>query len=212
MREEFKVYQGVFDDFTIKTLYTLSLKHFETIEGPIKTGKEADVYSLLTEKGRVAAKIFRIETSNFKTMREYIIGDNRFPYIRKGKRKMVFAWAKKEFSNLQRAIDMGIRAPEPIAFKNNVILMEFIGNEKPAIAAKDNPPKNKEKWRKIINNYMETMKKYDFVHGDLNEFNVLNHKEEPILIDWAQAVFKEHPLYEKMWKRDMKNVKRWLSG
>lgn len=212
MREDFKVYQGVFDDFTIKTLYKLSLKHFDRILGPIKTGKEADVYSLERDGKKIAAKIFRIKTSNFKIMREYIIGDKRFPYIGKGKRKMVFAWTKKEFSNLQNAKAMGIRAPEPIAFKNNVLLMEYVGDKKPAPTAKDNPPKNREKWREILWGYVGIMEKKGFVHGDLSEFNVLNHREKPMVIDWAQAVFKDHPLYKKMLERDKKNLRRWLGN
>ena len=78
MREEFKIYQGVFDDSTIKTLYSLSIKHFDIILGPIKTGKEADVYALKKGDGKIVAKIFRTDTSNFKRMRDYIFGDERF--------------------------------------------------------------------------------------------------------------------------------------
>ncbi len=212
MREEFKVYQGVFDNFTIKTLYELSKKYFDIIGGPIKTGKEADVYFVLKGKEKIAAKIFRINTSNFKRMRDYIIGDDRFPYIGKGRRKLVFAWTKKEFANLQTANKIGIMAPKPIAFKNNVLLMEFIGNENPAPTAKENPPKNKKEWAEIICRYMKKMEKHGFVHGDLNEFNVLNFNEKPVIIDWAQAVFKEHPLFEKMMERDKENVRKWLGG
>jgi RIO kinase 1 len=210
MREDFKVYQGVFDDFTIKTLYELSIKHFDSIGGPIKTGKEADVYSLISEKGKIVAKIFRIKTSTFRNMKDYIIGDERFPRIGKGKRKMVFAWTQKEFSNLQKAREMGISTPEPISFKNNVLLMEFIGKNEPAPMAKEKPPKQKEKWREMMWKYLRIMEKNDFVHGDLNEFNVLNNKEKPVVIDWAQAVFLGHPLYDKMLRRDEENIRRWL--
>ena len=125
---------------------------------------------------------------------------------------MVFAWTKKEFSNLQKALEIGIRVPSPIAFKNNVLLMEFIGNKDPSPIAKDKPPKNKNKWKNIITEYVEKMEKKGFVHGDLNEFNVINHRERPVLIDWAQSVFRKHPLYEEMLERDKKNLKRWLGN
>lgn len=212
MREDFKIYQGVFDDSTIKTLYKLSLKHFDRILGPIKTGKEADVYSLKKGHGKIAAKIFRTKTSGFKNMRKYIIGDDRFPYIGKGTRRMIFAWTKKEFSNLHNAKEMEIQAPQPIDFKKNVLLMQYIGDEKPAPTAKDMPPKNKKKWRKILWGYVKKMEKKGFVHGDLNEFNVLNHHGTPVVIDWAQAVFKNHPLYKKMLERDKENLTRWLGN
>ena len=43
-------------------------------------------------------------------------------------------------------------------------------------------------------------------HGDLSEYNILNVREKPQIIDVGQAVPKEHPMYEELLKRDMKNI------
>jgi len=40
---------------------------------------------------------------------------------------MVKQWAEKEVRNLKWIRKSGIRAPEPFVQKNNIILMEFIG-------------------------------------------------------------------------------------
>ncbi|NIW52844.1 MAG: serine protein kinase RIO, partial [Candidatus Korarchaeota archaeon] len=40
---------------------------------------------------------------------------------------LIYAWAQKEFKNLQRAMDAGVRVPEPIAISKNVLIMSFIG-------------------------------------------------------------------------------------
>ena len=42
-------------------------------------------------------------------------------------RSLVFAWAQKEFRNLTEARKAGVRVPRPIAVRNNVLLMEFVG-------------------------------------------------------------------------------------
>lgn len=50
---------------------------------------------------------------------------------------MVKQWAEKEVWNLKRIWKSGIKAPEPYVQKNNIILMEFIGevNGDDAVAA-----------------------------------------------------------------------------
>jgi RIO kinase 1 len=40
---------------------------------------------------------------------------------------MVRLWAEKEYRNLSRLYTNGIPCPKPIALKNHVLVMEFIG-------------------------------------------------------------------------------------
>lgn len=44
-------------------------------------------------------------------------------------RKMVRLWAEKEMRNLKRLVAAGIRAPDPIEVRENVLPMTFIGNK-----------------------------------------------------------------------------------
>ena len=76
-KEHFKIHEGVFDTKTLKLLTSLANKrYFKTLDHPISTGKEADVYRATTKDGFIAVKMYRIETSKFvKTMHKYIDGD-----------------------------------------------------------------------------------------------------------------------------------------
>src|SRR6056297_1825676 len=71
--DQFKVEQSVFDDATFAAIYKLVQDgHVEAFGGPISTGKEANVYEALGAEDRdVAVKIYRINASNFRQMREY---------------------------------------------------------------------------------------------------------------------------------------------
>ena len=40
----------------------------------------------------------------------------------------MYLWAKKEFRNLSECFDAKIPVPKPIDVSNNVLAMEFIGN------------------------------------------------------------------------------------
>lgn len=42
---------------------------------------------------------------------------------------MVRLWAEKEMRNLQRLRDAGILCPSPVTVKENVLVMEFLGDE-----------------------------------------------------------------------------------
>ena len=80
----------------------------------------------------IAIKIYRIRTANFTTMSSYIVGDRRFSRVKKSRKELIFAWTRKEFSNLARARDAGIPVPEPLVWDRNILIMSFLGeNEIP---------------------------------------------------------------------------------
>jgi RIO kinase 1 len=213
-REKFKVYEGVFDQITFKALYKLYSKYFDKLMGPVSTGKEADVYLAEWKKGHVALKIYRILARLYKGIDKYIRDDPRFGPIRKNPRKIIFEWTKKEYKNLLRARSAGVRVPEPIAFNKNVLVMEFIGTgTRAAPLARNKPPRNPKKWKELVYGYiMDMWEKKKMVHGDLSEWNLLNHKEEPVVIDISQAVLKDHPLSIKLLKRDVSNMTKWFTS
>ncbi|MCD6547025.1 MAG: serine protein kinase RIO [Nanoarchaeota archaeon] len=213
-KEIFKIYKEVFDLSTEKTIYKLSNDgYIDYFIGPISTGKEANVFLAKNPEGEsIAVKIYRIETSNFKNMWKYIAGDERFSNVKKRRRDIVFAWARKEFKNLELAKRAKASAPEPIACRNNVLVMEFIGtNNIPAPIAKIAPPKKPETWfKKIFKDIKRLYQKANLVHGDLSEYNILNNKEKPVLIDFGQGVLFDHPNANQMLMNDVKNIANWL--
>lgn len=216
MKEEFEVYQDVFSKRTLKSLTELARAgHIDYLQGEISTGKEANVFSAYNEREElVAVKIYLIETSNFVRMWKYIKGDPRFSRIRDKKKDIIYAWAKKEYRNLFKAINAGIRAPKPIARKNNVVIMSFIGEKAiPSPLAKDKPPEGDQiqKWFKEIKTFIKDLyQKESLVHSDLSKFNILNQRGKPVIIDWSAGVLRSHPQSSEFLKRDIKNIFNWF--
>lgn len=206
--EHFKIYQRVFNEKALDCLARLSMKgYFKTLDYPIATGKEADVYRATTKTGYVALKIYRIETSYFKHMQNYILGDPRFQDFRRTKRGIVTTWCQKEHRNLEDAYKV-VRVPKPIKFMENVLVMEFIGKKGvPAKTLKDVGCKD---WSKTIAKLVDMIrilyKKTRLVHADFSEFNILMLDDEPVLIDMGQAVSIKHPNAKVFLMRDLYNL------
>jgi RIO kinase 1 len=215
--EKTKVSENVFDEATLKAIYTLSNKGIiEALGGPISTGKEANVFLADGKDHSLAIKIYRITTSTFNSMEEYIMGDPRFRDVRHTKKDIVFAWTKKEYRNLLRASEAGIKVPKPIVTERNILVMEFAGkNEKPYPLLKD-VQLEEVAAKKIYDILIDYMKKLyvdaELIHGDLSEYNVLIDTEqiEPILIDMGQSVTLEHPRADQFLRRDILNIARYF--
>ncbi len=131
-----KIFAQVFDGNTIMACHKLSTRGlFDAVEFLVNVGKEAHVFRAREVGGGYrAVKIYKIETSDFRHMDKYLVGDERFKDIHRNKRDIVFAWTKKEYNNLERMADAGINVPMPVGFYENVLVMEFIGRE--GVAAK----------------------------------------------------------------------------
>lgn len=210
-KEKWRVWGNVFDEFTFRTLFKLASQgHFDILESPISVGKESNIFTAKGKKGRIIVKIYRLETCDFNRMYDYIKLDPRFK-IKKQRRKIIFTWTKREYQNLLRAREAGVSVPKPIAVLNNVLLMEFIGNHEIALKLKDNPPKNKVQFLdKIIQN-MKKLYKTGLVHADLSQFNILNHRENPVFIDFSQATVLRNPRAEEFLDRDIKNTSNFFN-
>lgn len=211
--EDRRVGSEVFDQKTLKTLYKLANSNYINIlNGAISTGKEANVFKGIHEDGHiVAVKIYRIATSDFKKMQYYIQGDPRFRVRTTNKRHLVDDWVNKEFRNLNRCLEANMDVPKPVVVKNNVLIMEFIGDEdgNPAPTLKDHGPEDPEAMLEIL---IEAMKKMyqdaQLVHGDLSVFNILNHHEKPVIIDVSQSMVVDHPISMELLERDIENLLR----
>ncbi len=213
---ERKIEEGVFDFKTIVALRKLmKLGAIDDIDGVIATGKEADVFlSYLKGEPRIV-KIFRIETSGFHNILPYIQGDPRFRLSGK-KHDLVFEWAKKEFRNLERAYYAGLKVPKPFKVMRNILIMSFIGSNElsaPQLNTfKAEEIKNPKKLAKVLLSYLRDLyKKAGLVHCDFSEYNVLmKNQNEPYLVDFAQAVVKDHKNAKIFLERDIENYIRYF--
>jgi RIO kinase 1 len=207
--DQFKLLDGAFDDATFAAIYKLVQDGYVgAFGGPISTGKEANVYEALDDDGGdVAVKVYRINASNFQQMREYLEGDPRFEGIRGDKKAVVLSWTQKEYSNLRRAAEAGVRVPEPIAVQRNVLVMELIGQEgdaAPTLADVD--VENPETAFEVVREYMRRLYDAGLVHGDLSEYNLVVYDGELVVIDVGQAVTIHHNNHDEFLQRDCRNV------
>jgi RIO kinase 1 len=209
----FKVKEDVFDEVTLLALYKLVHKKWlSVIGGSISTGKEANVFYGEREDAKIAIKIYRIRTANFTTMSSYITGDRRFSRVKKAKKELIFAWTKKEFSNLVRAKEAGIAVPEPLVWDRNILIMTFLGEGEcsfPQIrSVRLKEPQ--EAYETIMQMIDILYNKAELVHADLSEFNIL-YGDKPYLIDMGQSVTRDHPRALQFLMRDIRNINRFFT-
>lgn len=209
-KEKFKTYKNVFDAFTVRTLFKLiTQRHFIGLESPICIGKESNVFTAKAKDTSIIVKVYRLETADFKRMYDYLKFDVRFERLKRQRRRIIFAWAQREYRNLIKAREGGVSVPKPITFLNNVLLLEMIGKDDPAPKLKDKRPKNPKAFLKKIINEMKKLHKANLVHGDLSEFNILNNNENPIFIDFSQCTTLNSGNAMELFDRDIRNIVRF---
>jgi len=207
-KEKFKTYHNVFDEFTNRDIFKLiSEGHFDGLESPIKIGKEANIFSALKGNERVMVKIYRVNSCNFNKMFDYIKSDPRYAGLQGKRRSIILHWVQREYRNLLKAREAGVKVPKPIAVKNYILVMEFIGKgDELAPALKDKDPKNPKKFFEDVVDNMKKLYKAGLVHADLSAFNILNWEEKPVFIDFSQCSSLQDPRAEEYLLRDIHNI------
>jgi RIO kinase 1 len=187
----------------------------DELHGVLSAGKEARVYLGKNKEGKeLAVKIYLTSSAEFrKGMFKYIEGDYRFKGVKHDTRSLIFTWAQKEFRNLEQAFRAKVRVPKPIVVKNNVLVMEFIGeNGVSAPSIKEQSPGSPEKAYELLLTYLERLyRKAELVHGDLSEYNIMVWKGKPVIFDMSQSVPISHPLAEFLLRRDLTNLNKFFS-
>jgi len=211
--EDRKIEKEVFDEFTADTVWKLAIKgRLDYLSGVVSTGKEANVFKGWNLDGAVRAyKIYRMETSDFQAMWKYIEGDRRFEKASPKKRQIILTWCRKEFKNLEIAYNAGCRVPKPHFHLNNILMMDFIGDEYGAPLLKNVGLDDPEGAYWLVAKDMKNLYAAGLVHGDLSEFNILWWKEKPWIIDIGQGVPLSHPRAKEFLERDCNNIAKYFS-
>ena len=211
--EALKTYDEVFDRACLLLLQGLIGDGvFATLDYPVATGKEANVFHATASDGRgKAVKIYRIATATFKNIAVYIEGDPRFKRVKRATKPTIFAWAQKEYQNLVRMQDAGVRVPSPERVEGNVLVMEYIGDEtQPAPVLRtvdiDEPS---ELFQDVLGN-LQGIERSKLVHADFSEYNLLFWEGRVVVIDVGQAVPLDHPRAAEWFHRDMVNISRYF--
>jgi len=182
-----------------------------SVESLLKEGKESVILSGLTKKkDRVAIKVYRTEACNFKTMWKYLIGDPRFHRIGKNRRTIVKLWCQREYKNLKIVFNAGVDCPKPLFFKENVMIMSFIGRGNSVaprlIDVKLNNPEAV--YKKVLLN-LNKLVANGLIHGDLSAYNILL-LVKPYFIDFSHGTSIKNPMAPELLKRDIKNVNSYF--
>ncbi|QCO31187.1 serine protein kinase RIO [Metallosphaera sedula] len=187
--------------------------NIESILGAIASGKEAKVYPAKTRDGKyIALKIYYTSTASHKrAIRRYVSLDRRVEVRFSSTKEMIYAWARKEFGNLQKMFEAGVRVPKPFLLIKNVLAMEFVGDgisKAPLLV--DLEEVTQELYDEIIRQIEVMVTKAQLIHGDLSEFNVMVKDELPYIIDVGQAipVWAENSL--SLLERDINNINRFF--
>jgi len=213
--EVLETVEEVFDRKTVMALYQMIKRGvIGGMRGVVKAGKESRIYwAKGTNEEDLAVKIFLTSSMEFKkSMLQYIQGDPRFR-VGHDYRRIVYTWAQKEFRNLTEARNAGVPVPRPIYAHENIVVMEFIGLDGvPSPLLKELP--KEEVTAEIYDQTMGAVdalyRRADLVHADLSEYNVMVHGNKIFLIDFGQAVSKEHPMAEEFLRRDVGNIIRFF--
>jgi len=208
--------EEVFDRATLLVIYQfLNSGVLYEVHGVVNAGKEARVYLGKTKEGKdLAVKIYLTTSAEFrKGMLKYIEGDYRFKGVKRDTRSLIFTWAQKEFRNLEQASRAKVRVPKPVAVRNNVLVMEFIGKDGvSAPSLKEQSPSDPDEVYSLLLTYLTRLyRKAELVHGDLSEYNIMMWKGKPVIFDVSQAVPTSHPMAEFLLRRDLANVNRFFS-
>ena len=97
-------------------------------------------------------KVYKTSILVFKDRDRYVAGEYRFRrgYARHNPRKMVRLWAEKEMRNLKRLHSAGVRCPEPLEVRENVLVMEFLGDTEGWLVPLPEFVKNAERLNKAV--------------------------------------------------------------
>jgi RIO kinase 1 len=215
-KEIYSTVETVFDEKTRMILFKfIQDGKFNGIEGSISTGKEANVYYCSGDPP-IACKIYRIESPSFQKMKQYVEGDYRFKKYKQSRVGFITAWAKKEFKNLKKMIEIGISAPRPLEVNRNVLLLEFLGSGESVLpklieAEIEKPGKL---YKAVLDDMKKLYREAKLVHGDLSAFNILFDESTQIhyIIDVSQSVLNSHPSAEEFLLRDIFNINNFFQS
>ena len=210
----------VFDAQTLMTLHRL-LTHgvLKSLDFPISTGKEANVFRGTTPRGGyLAVKIYRTNTATFKHVLQYIQGDERFEGVAGDKRGLTHAWCQKEFRNLVRLREAGVFVPEPIKAIANVLVTEYIGikaGQYPTLkeVGRLSPEQAEMLWAQVREAYIMAYNVAGLIHADFSEYNIMLEgaggplsQQKARMMDVGQAVLWNHPMAVEFLERDLRNI------
>jgi RIO kinase 1 len=177
---------------------------------PIRQGKESLVVHAVAPDGReLAVKIHTSKVFGKRERKQYLFGDWRYRHAKRHITLRTEAmWAEKEYRNLARLEKVGIPAPSPIGFEENIVVMTLLGGN--GIAAPQLNELGSVDYAALSRMVLAAMEKLvsraHLVHGDLSPYNIVVWDKKPCIIDVSQAILVSHPDAVRLLEADFRNV------
>ncbi len=187
----------------------------------LMSGKEADVYVVLSKGEIRCAKVYKeAGKRSFTQQAQYQEGrkvrnSRRARAMEKntrfGRKEQEGAWQNAEVDALQRLAAAGVRVPRIFNYVAGVLLMELVvdvhGDVAPRLNDLKLTPEQAREFHRTMIHQIVLMLCGGLVHGDLSEYNVLVGRDGPVIIDLPQAVDAAgNNNAGKMFERDVENM------
>lgn len=204
----------------------------------VKGGKEANVYCCTANPDSgfdlMAAKLYRPrilrslrndamykegrilldrEGKTVKGRREARAMANR--KSRFGKHIGFMSWIVHEYQVQNELYQAGAAVPRPIAYHDNTILMEFIGDEWAPAPALNEVSIDKDEAQSLfeeISGNVKLMLSLHYIHGDLSAYNILYWEGKLTIIDFPQLIdARNNANAQMLLARDIRRVCDYFS-
>jgi RIO kinase 1 len=197
----------------------------EQVLRPLMSGKEAEVYLVVSDGEERVAKVYKnAQFRSFQNRADYTEGrrvrnsrEQRAmnKRTRHGRAKTEDAWRSAEVDAIHRLRAANVRVPEPFAFTEGVLVMELVkdehGGPAPRLVDRDFSREEATQVFHILLREVVKMLCAGIVHADLSDFNVLMSADGPVIIDFPQAIDPAgNRNARKLLIRDVKNLTGFL--
>lgn len=198
----------------------------DEVIGRLMSGKEADIFIVISQGERRCAKIYKDAVKrSFKKAAQYQEGrkvrnTRRARAMERGsaygRRQQEEIWQNAEVDALARLSSAGVRVPETYGCVDGVLLMELVTDEQGLVAPRLDEviltEEQAEEDHALLMHYVKLMLCEGLIHGDLSEFNILLDDYGPVIIDLPQAVDAAANNNAKaMFFRDVNTVTRYYA-
>ena len=183
----------------------LPLVHAHLIDevvGQLQSGKEAEVYVVLSEGEYRCAKVYKeANARSFKQKSQYtegrkVRGSRQARAMEKnsryGRQERESEWQNKEVEALGLLAAAGVLVPKTHAYYEGVLILEMVvdaeGNPAPRLNDVEISREQALSYHETLVRQVVMMLCAGLIHGDLSEFNVLQAHTGLVIIDFPQVV------------------------
>ncbi len=192
----------------------------------LMSGKEAQVFLVRCGQEIRCAKVYKdVADRSFKKAVQYqegrkIRNSRRQRAMEKrskfGRNQQEDIWQVAEVNALYLLAEAGVRVPKAYGLFGGVLLMELITGADGDVAPRLNDitmsAEQAVKDHATVMNFVLRMMCVGLVHGDLSEFNVLQDKDGPVIIDLPQVVnAAANNSAKSMLQRDVENITQYYA-